>query len=128
VVDAIDSLNPKCRLMEELFKRNISFISSMGAALKTKPESIKFQRLKKTKNCPLARFVRKRLSRRGVDISDIMCVASDELCNFPRTALYKEDENAKRHAMGSLPTITAIFGLIIANQIILAMANSKKIL
>ena len=125
VVDAIDSLNPKCCLMEELSTRGIPFISSMGAALKTKPENIKLQRLKKTKNCHLARFVRKRLTRRGVDISGIMCVASDELSDLPETAIYLE-ENATRHTMGSLPTITAIFGLTIANEIILSLVYNSK--
>ena len=41
VVDAIDSLNPKCGLIEELVKRGIPFISSMGAALKKDPSRIK---------------------------------------------------------------------------------------
>lgn len=35
VVDAIDALNPKCCLMETLYRNGIPFISSMGAALKT---------------------------------------------------------------------------------------------
>ncbi len=125
VIDAIDSLNPKCQLMEELSKRGINFISSMGAALKTNPQNIKIQRLKKTQNCHLARFVRKRLVRRGVDIANIMCVASDEIADLPQTALFKDSEDDKRHAMGSLPTITAIFGLIMANHTILFLSKIK---
>lgn len=35
VVDAIDALNPKCCLMETLYRNGIPFVSSMGAALKT---------------------------------------------------------------------------------------------
>ena len=37
VIDAIDSYNPKLRLLEYCYKNNIKIISSMGAALKTDP-------------------------------------------------------------------------------------------
>nr|QIM10616.1 tRNA threonylcarbamoyladenosine dehydratase [uncultured Alphaproteobacteria bacterium] len=129
VVDAIDSLNPKCSLMEALANKSIPFISSMGAALKTDPSRICLQRLDKTSNCHLARFIRKRLKRRNVDISKILCVASDEQVNLPDTALFIDEENQpegntrQRHTMGSLPTITAIFGLTIANAVILSLSG-----
>ena len=132
VVDAIDALNPKCDLIQALYSKNIPFISSMGAALKTDASRIKLQTLDKTKNCHLARFIRKRLKRRGVDISKILCVSSDEQINLPETALFLEaDENPsnntrQRHTMGSLPTITAIFGLTIANAVILSLSKLAK--
>ena len=120
------------RLLGMLVNKKIPFISSMGAALKTDASCIKLQPLHKTSNCHLARFIRKRLKRRGVDISKIMCVSSDEQINIPDTALFiNEDElpadNTRvRHTMGSLPTITAIFGLIIANATILYLSKLKK--
>ena len=61
-----------------------------------------------------------------------MCVSSDEQINIPDTALFiNEDElpadNTRvRHTMGSLPTITAIFGLIIANATILYLSKLKN--
>lgn len=130
VVDAIDALNPKCCLMEALYHSNIPFISSMGAALKTDVSRIRLRRLGQTENCSLARFVRKRLKRRGIDIGKIICVSSDEQVSLPATALFDDSENdanpvvsggrngRKRLTMGSLPTVTAIFGLMIANEII----------
>ncbi len=123
VVDAIDALNPKCALMEELYKRQIPFISSMGAALKTEISHIKYGKLSATKNCALAKFIRKRLKKRGVDLSKINCVFSDEQITLPETAIFMEDNveqesGRPRHTLGSLPTITAVFGLTIANAII----------
>jgi tRNA A37 threonylcarbamoyladenosine dehydratase len=130
VVDAIDSLNPKCALIQALLDKAIPFISSMGAALKTDPSKIKYGNLSNSKNCALAKFVRKRLRKRDIDISNIKCVWSDEQVILPDSALEVDEENANsvgrnRHTMGSLPTITAIFGLTIANQIILDLANKK---
>ncbi len=130
VVDAIDSLNPKCGLMQALTEKQIPFISSMGAALKTDTTSIKLQTLDKTKNCPLAKFIRKRLKHRGCDLHKIWCVSSDEVVSVPESALFMEDKPSdggrQRHTMGSLPTVTSIFGLTIANEVILRLSGYKK--
>lgn len=130
VVDAIDSLNAKCCLMEALYKRGIPFISSMGAALKTDASFIKCGPLSASKNCGLAKFVRRRLRKRDIDISRITCVYSDEPVNLPPTALGEADEGDEagrcRRKMGSLPTITAIFGLTAANYVITRLSGYQK--
>ncbi len=124
VIDAIDALNPKCLLIEELWKHHIPFISSMGAALKQDSSKIVYGRLSQTQNCPLAKFVRKRLKHRGVRLNEIWCVSSTEQATYPESALSMEDDGAcvasgrQRHSLGSLPTITAIFGLTAANEAI----------
>jgi len=127
VIDAIDALNPKCDLMQALWQRKIPFVSSMGAALKTDATKIKYGKLSNSKNCSLAKFVRKRLRKRGVEISDIECVWSDEQICVADDALVMEDggqsEGRIRHTLGSMPTITAIFGLMIANEVILKLAD-----
>lgn len=130
VIDAIDALNPKCCLIQFLSENNIPFISSMGAALKTDVSKIKYGALSNSKNCALAKFVRKRLRKRNIDISKINCVWSDEQIILSDSALALPDEENSagrvRHTMGSLPTITAVFGLTIAHQTILALAEFKK--
>ena len=131
MVDAIDALNPKCDLLQALVSAKIPFISSMGAALKTDASKIKLGHLSNSKNCPLAKFIRKRLRKRGVDISSINCVWSEEQINLSEEAIAPLEDNGtslgrKRRTLGSLPTITAIFGLTIANQIILELSGFKK--
>lgn len=122
VIDAIDALNPKCCLMEELYNRGIPFVSSMGAALKSDPSCIRCAPLSVSKNCGLAKFIRKRLRKRGVNISSVTSVFSDEQVNLPDTAIQMFEtaapEGRARNTMGSLPTITAIFGLTLANYVI----------
>ena len=117
VVDAIDVLKSKCSLMYELYKRKIPFVSSMGAALKTDVSCIKTAKLSQTVNCPMARCIRQNLKKRGADVSKIDCVFSAEQCNLPEGAVTKNPHGGK-NILGSLPTITAIFGLTIANKII----------
>ena len=128
VIDAIDSLNSKVALIEALQKEGISFISSMGAALRTNPADIQITTCKKTINCPLAFFIRKRLRHRGVDLN-FPVVYSKELTHVDCFA--KADEpNQKggrvRHQLGSLPTITGIFGLMCANYVIMNLVKDEN--
>ena len=129
VVDAIDSLNPKCCLIEMLIKMGIPFISSMGAALKTDPTKIQVVKMKKTLNCPLAFFVRKRLRKRGV-VMDFPVVYSPELTNDKTRLQLPEKSDQKsgrvRHEMGSFPTVTGIFGLMCAHYVIQELIKEVK--
>jgi tRNA A37 threonylcarbamoyladenosine dehydratase len=120
LVDAIDSLTPKLALLEYAWKHNIPTVSSMGAALHCDPFSLKRSDLMKTTICPLARQIRKKLRRRGVG-KGITCIYSTELVDYE----YMEPEDEENHqrneqiinrgrtrkVLGSLPTITGIFGL-----------------
>jgi len=124
VIDAIDSLNPKVNVLAELHARGVSVISSMGAALKTDPTRIHFGDLFATRGCPLARVVRQRLRRLGIR-EGIPCVYSTEstgneslACPFDGAAGSSTDQGRRRNILGSMPTITGIFGLTIAHYAI----------
>lgn len=121
MIDAIDSLNPKVQLLVAAYRKQIPIISSMGAALRSDPAQIKTADLLATKNCPLARRLRKKLRKMGVE-KGITCVYSTEKVVFSYDKL-QENENdtphtnrgRDRNTLGSLPTLTGIFGLTIAN-------------
>jgi len=127
VIDAIDSLTPKCTLLEQCVLQGQYVISSMGAARRTDPTKIKVVDISKTENCPLARFVRRRLRRRGIK-KGVSCIFSTE--DAPKqsdargdgTGLSEEAEEFYRgHGrvqMGSFSCITGIFGLIAAKEAI----------
>ncbi|AQT70303.1 Molybdopterin-synthase adenylyltransferase [Anaerohalosphaera lusitana] len=131
VIDAIDSLNPKVELLTALHELAIPTVTSMGAALRTDPSAIRVAKLKKSYNCPLARLVRKRLRRRNIPL-DFTCVYSTETTdNLPDHAIGSDraDEHdhsfrgRQRSTLGSLPTITGIFGLTAANTAIKMLAG-----
>jgi len=131
LIDAIDSLNPKTQLLHGAHSRNIPTISSMGAALRTDPSRITTGDLFDTHNCPLARHIRKRLRRRGIE-KGIFCVYSTEKIEYSYERPQQEektgetphsDRGRERNVLGSLPTITGIFGLIIANHAILQLSS-----
>ncbi len=133
LIDAIDSLNPKTQLLHEAYLRKIPTISSMGAALRTDPSCIRSGDLFSSSNCPLAKHLRKRLRRRGVG-EGISCIYSIEKIDFDYQMPEEEsnvgetphsDRGRQRNVLGSLPTITGIFGLTIANQAIMRLSRSK---
>ena len=123
VVDAIDSLNPKTELIAHLHANKIPFISSMGAALRTDPRFIAVDKMAKVNHCRLAYMLRKRLRRRGIAL-DFPCVYSSQSREgIPAPQYSAESEQTAglgrdRAVMGSLPTITGIFGLTLANYVI----------
>jgi tRNA A37 threonylcarbamoyladenosine dehydratase len=134
LIDAIDSLNPKFELLVAGHELGIPIISSMGAALRTDPSQIKTADILDTKKCPLARRLRKKLRKYGIG-EGITCVYSEEDVNFE----YKEPANEsgveesvpgyergrERRVLGSLPTITGIFGLTIANIAIKKLSQAN---
>lgn len=128
VIDAIDTLNPKTILIEQLVRRGIPFISSMGAALKTDVTKISIQKMKKTIHCPLAFFVRKRLRRREVPLDFDVVYSSEDVSQKLHMEMPEAPENETgrvRHHMGSLVTITGIFGLMCANYAISYLREHK---
>lgn len=133
IIDAIDSLNPKVQILTAAVKHNITIFSSMGAALRTDPTQIKTGDISETRNCPLARKVRKRLKTHGIK-NGIFCVYSTETVDFNYQPPVRDENEGnplakrgrKRVTLGSLPTLTGIFGLILANKAIMHLAEIKK--
>ena len=123
VIDAIDSLDSKCCLIEELWHCHIPFISSMGAALKIDPMLIKISSLNKTEACGLAKQVRQRLRRKGICLSDVVCVFSEKKSDNIQAYGELEKEGGHR-PMGALPTVTGIFGLMAANYAIIKLSKT----
>ncbi|PKK88514.1 MAG: tRNA threonylcarbamoyladenosine dehydratase [Candidatus Wallbacteria bacterium HGW-Wallbacteria-1] len=137
VIDAIDSITPKVELIAELSRRGLRTISCMGAALRTDPAQIRIGPLEKVINCPLAATVRKHLRRRpgGLEALKTICVYSTEpIVDLPPQAVDRDmtdpsetaDRGRPRRALGSLPTLTGIFGLWIANRVILDLVSDLQ--
>ena len=111
IIDAIDSLNPKFELLKAALSGNFPIISSMGAALRTDPSKVRFGMLKDTRNCPLAKMLRKRFAKYKIKPL-IPCVYSDEVIDKDDMAIAAPDDEPRpagsgrmRNTLGSLPTV-----------------------
>lgn len=133
LIDAIDALNPKVQLLHGAYTRGVKTLSSMGAALRTDPAQIRTGDLFDSQGCPLAKRVRKFLRRQQVG-RGIHCVYSTEPVRFVYDAPEERDtalpfagRGRPRCSLGSLPTLTGIFGLILANLAILHVAGVREL-
>ena len=71
VVDAIDTVAPKCYLIYNALKRGLKIVSSMGAGAKSDITQVRFADLWETYHCGLSKAVRKRLQKMGMKPSRI---------------------------------------------------------
>lgn len=135
VLDAIDSLNPKVQLIRAACGRGVPILSSMGAARRLDPTRIRCGDISGTRHCPLARLVRKRLRRHGIT-QGVACVYStepvDEATDHPVEAPVAEavpflERGRARASLGSLPTMTGIFGLMCAQVLIDAITGRRPL-
>jgi tRNA A37 threonylcarbamoyladenosine dehydratase len=109
VLDCIDSITPKVNLIVAARRKKVKIISSMGAGGKLDATKIKVKDISKTKNCTMARVLRKRLKERKVD-KGVKAVYSEEI--QIATSVKKTDgTNFKKSYYGTISYMPAAFGL-----------------
>ena len=116
VVDAIDTLAPKCYLIAEALKRHIKIVSSMGAGAKSDITKIRFADIWDTYHCGLSKAVRKRLQKLGIK-RKLPVVFSTEQAD-PKAVLLTEDEQNKKSTCGTVSYMPAVFGCYLAEYVI----------
>ena len=104
VVDAVDTVSTKIRIIETAKKQNIKVISAMGTGNKIEPTKFEVADISKTSVCPLAKVMRKELKKR--DIKDVKVVYS------------KEEPKVNERTPASISFMPSVSGLIIAGEII----------
>ena len=115
IVDAIDTISPKCFLIYEAMKRHIKIVSSMGAGAKSDITQICFADLWDTYHCGLSKAVRKRLQKMGVK-RKLPVVFSTEQAD-PKAVLLTDERN-KKSTCGTVSYMPAVFGCYLAEYVI----------
>lgn len=116
VVDAIDTLAPKCHLITEALRRRIKIVSSMGAGAKSDITQIRFADIWDTYHCGLSKAVRKRLQKMGIR-HKLPVVFSTEQAD-PKAVLLTDDERNKKSTCGTVSYMPAVFGCYLAEYVI----------
>jgi tRNA threonylcarbamoyladenosine dehydratase len=147
VVDAIDSISNKVDLIIAARQAGARVFSALGASNKLDPTQIRVSSLWDSQGCPLGRYLRKRLRRKGFD-DEVTCVYSEENlplekadlvcgkadCLCPKTVKVREEEQmdasedassvahewctSKKQINGSAVHITGTFGFYLAGLVI----------
>lgn len=116
VVDAIDTLSPKMALIQQTLKKNIPLVSSMGAGGKIDPSRVQLADFSQTYNCNLARILRKRLRKFGIE-KGFKTIFSTEL-TLEEAVCPVENEMNKKSMVGTISYMPAIFGCMCASVVI----------
>lgn len=132
VLDAIDHFTAKTALIKVCRQKGIPVISSMGAANKLDPTKIEVSDISATKNCRMARSMRKILKTAGIT-TGVQVVYSTELhreldpasaggcgadCICPNKSEQTFRCEHRRVILGSMSYIPSIFGLTMAGVVI----------
>lgn len=116
IVDAIDTIAPKCALITEALRRGIPIVSSMGAGAKSDITQIRFADIWDTYHCGLAKAVRARLKKAGIRKS-VPVVFSTEQADR-RAVITIDGEQNKKSTTGTISYMPAVFGCYLAEYVI----------
>ena len=112
VVDAIDMVASKIKLIETCKEKGFNIISSMGMGNKLDPTKIVVTDIHKTHTCPLARVMRKELKDRK--IKKLKVVYSTEQPKELKSKIM----NGKKVTPGSISFVPSVGGLILASVVV----------
>ena len=121
VVDAIDTLSPKVFLIYHSLRLNFRIVSSMGAGGRYDPSAIRVADISETNFCNLARMLRKKLHKLGVN-QGFAAVYSPEIVDKD-LIVRGSDESNKASSVGTMSYMPAAFGIVCASVVIRDLAG-----
>lgn len=114
IIDAIDTVSAKIRIIEFAQINNIHIISALGTGNKLEPTKLKLDNIYNTKICPLAKVIRKEVRKRGIKSLDVV---------------YSEEEpikiNSDEKVIGSISYVPSVAGLLICSSVISKFINEE---
>lgn len=117
VVDAIDTVTGKLRIIEEAKRCGVPVISVMGCGNRLDPTKLVVTDLFSTQQDPLARIMRRELRKRGIE--RLTVVYSTEPAKRPLEQPLEEDaEKGRRDTPGSCAWVPPVAGMIAASVVV----------
>ncbi|MDD5863416.1 MAG: tRNA threonylcarbamoyladenosine dehydratase [Firmicutes bacterium] len=116
VVDAIDTVTGKLALVQQAHDAAVPIISCMGTGNKLDASRFEVADIAKTSMCPLARVMRRELSKRG--IRHLKVVYSREEALTPTGWEEEAAALGKRQIPGSVAFVPGAAGLLLAGEVV----------
>ena len=128
IADAIDTVTAKLDLIERAYHLGVPMISAMGAGNRLDPSQVRVGDIFETKDCPLARIMRKELRKRGIPSLRVAYSTEPALSPLPEEAAALQAETPasdapRRDTPGSMMFVPAAMGLIMAAAIVRDLAQ-----
>jgi len=109
VVDAIDTMTSKIKLIEKAKAENINIITATGTANKLDPTKFEITDIYKTSECPVCKILRKELKQRNIKKLKVL---------YSKEIPIKPDNVDGERTLGSVSFVPSVAGLIIAGEVI----------
>lgn len=119
IVDAIDLVACKIDLITSAMERGIPIISALGTGNKLDASLLRICDISKTEGCPLARVVRKELRKKGINHLKVVFSPEEGISPEQREA----PPPGRRSVPGSLVWVPAAAGLLLAQHVVLTLAE-----
>ncbi|MBA9074054.1 tRNA A37 threonylcarbamoyladenosine dehydratase [Flavobacterium gossypii] len=124
VMDCIDSVTPKLNLIIASKRKKIKIISSMGAGGKMEAAKVKVSDISKTKNCYLAKAIKRRLKEVKID-KGVKAVYSSEIQDTSSLRM-TDGKNFKKSFYGTNSYMPGLFGLHAAETVIRYLLKKEE--
>ena len=120
VVDAIDTISPKVALIQHCLSAGIPLVSSMGSGAKFDATRVRVADISRTRMCPLAHMLRKRLHKLGIREGFLAVYSEEE----PRlSSIVIEESRNKKSQAGTISYMPAVFGCVCAQAVLVRIAG-----
>lgn len=126
IADCIDTIACKAQLVIEAQKHGVPIMSAMGAGNRIDISRVRIARLDKTAGCRLAREMRKRLRNAKANLK-YPVVYTDEPRRSPYVEQIVQSNYKEKATNGTVSYMPAIFGLMVAGEIIQQLLPSEAI-
>ena len=124
IVDAIDTVTGKLALVERAKAAGTPIICCMGTGNKLDASAFQVADISKTNMCPLARVMRKELTKRG--IRHLKVVYSQEEALTPTGWEEEAAALGKRQIPGSVAFVPGAAGLLLAGEVVRDLAGFSR--
>ena len=125
IVDAIDTVTGKLALVERAKAAGTPIICCMGTGNKLDASAFQVADISKTTMCPLARVMRRELSKRG--IRHLKVVYSQEEALTPTGWEEEAAALGKRQIPGSVAFVPGAAGLLLAGEVVRDLAGFSRV-
>lgn len=125
IVDAIDTVTGKLALVERAKAAGTPIICCMGTGNKLDASAFRVADISKTTMCPLARVMRRELSKRG--IRHLKVVYSQEEALTPTGWEEEAAALGKRQIPGSVAFVPGAAGLLLAGEVVRDLAGFPRV-
>ena len=107
IVDAVDTITTKLKLIQKAKEKQVPIISCMGTGNKLDPTKFEITDIYKTSVCPLAKVMRKELRKRGIQNLKVL---------YSKEEPIKHDIESRTPA--SISFVPSVAGMMIAGEVI----------